>query len=86
MTMGPVSGNPEDVRFRQHTEAFQAAANRIFRQRRRMTVEDAITIVRMEFERRGIEAVDSYYESTGARLHRGPWWPLFHPRAARRER
>lgn len=42
-----VSGREDiDSRLRDHTEAFQAAAKRIFRNRRAMTVEDAIDVVR----------------------------------------
>ncbi|BBH18468.1 hypothetical protein Back2_27550 [Nocardioides baekrokdamisoli] len=66
--------------------AMQAAAERVVKDRRRMSRADAEDIVRMEFERRGVELPNDSVERIALMFHRSPAWPFLHPLKARRER
>lgn len=66
--------------------AMQAAAERVVKDRRRMSSEDAEDIVRMEFERRGVDLPNDSAERIALMLYRSPAWALVHPLKARRER
>jgi hypothetical protein len=62
----------------------RAAAKRIVPLRRRMALEDAEDIVRMEFERQGIRLPPNSIRQHAKSLHTKPVSPLLHPIRARR--
>jgi hypothetical protein len=68
-----------------YRDALGAAAQRIHRDRRRITLDTAEKILYEEFASRGValeRAAAAHYART---FHRGPSWPILHPRQARSE-
>lgn len=68
-----------------YTAALSAASRRIVRNRRKISVEDARDILRLEFQRRGVHINAAELERADE-LHRGPLWLVLHPIRARRSR
>jgi len=58
-----------------HHDAFRAAAQRIHPHRRKMTLEDAQDIVRIEFARRRLSISAHASNQFALMMHRGPLWP-----------
>jgi hypothetical protein len=73
-----------DERIDRHTDAMRVAADRIRRDRKRLSRRDAEQIVSAEFAARGVPVVPSAASSI-ARNFLNPHWPFLHPFRARRE-
>jgi hypothetical protein len=77
------SGPPFDLDL--YPAALSAAAQRIVPNRKKMSLEDAEDIVRMEFERLGLPLSRAAEEFHAKWFHRSPWWSLLHPLQADRD-
>jgi len=79
------TGASDGFDLERHHDAFRAAAQRVHRDRRKMTLEDAQDIVRIEFARRGLSISARARNQFALMMHGGPLWPLLHPIQAHRE-
>lgn len=69
-----------------HAEALKAAGSRILKARRRISLEDAVDIMRAEYRARDIDVIEDNLRLHALMFHRGLGWPLLHPFKAHRER